>query len=190
MSKVTIGARTLLFPLPTVLVGAQVDGKANFSAYAWCGIANSSPPMLSVSFQHKRHTLKGVKQNGTFSVNIPSIELVKETDYCGIVSGRDADKVADCKFNVFYGKLGNAPLITECPVNIECRVVHTLNLGSHEMVVGQIEEIHASDSCLTDGAPDANKVRPFLWAMPPVNQYCAFGAPVGEAFSIGRQVKG
>lgn len=115
MAKVAIGARTLLYPLPTVLVGANIDGKPNFSAYAWCGIVNSRPPMLSVAFQHQHYTLKGVKQNGTFSVNIPSVELVKEADYCGIVSGRDTDKVADCKFNIFYGKLASAPLISECP---------------------------------------------------------------------------
>ena len=86
MDKIAIGARTLLYPLPAVLAGANVDGKPNFSTYAWCGIVNSQPPMLAVSFQHKRHTLKGIKQNGTFSVNIPSAAQVKETDYCGLVS--------------------------------------------------------------------------------------------------------
>ena len=188
MAKVAIGAWTLLYPLPAVLVGANVDDRPNFSTYAWCGIVNSRPPMLSVSFQHHRHTLKGVKQNGTFSVNIPSIELVKETDYCGVVSGRQIDKVADCKFNIFYGKLTNAPLISECPVNIECRVLHILNLGSHEMVVGQIEEIYATDLCLTDGKPDVHKIKPFLWVAPPTNQYWTFGKPIGEAFNIGRQI--
>lgn len=190
MAKVTIGARPLLYPLPTVLVGANVDGKPNFSSYAWCGIVNSSPPMLSVAFQHHRHTLKGVKQNGTFSVNIPSVDLVKETDYCGLVSGKETDKVTDCKFNIFYGKLGNAPLISECPINLECNVVHILNLGSHEMVVGQIEEVYATDSCLNNGELDVTKIKPFLWVTRPTNQYWEFGQPIGEAFSIGKQVKG
>ena len=190
MGKVAIGARTLLYPLPTVLVGANVDGKANFSAYAWCGIVNSSPPMLSVAFQHHRHSLKGIKQNGTFSVNIPSVELVKETDYCGLVSGRETDKVADCKFNIFYGKLTNAPLINECPVNLECHALHILNLGSHEMVVGQIEEVYVTDSCLTDGEPDVTKIKPFLWVFRPTNQYWEFGKPIGDAFSIGKRLKG
>ena len=189
MAKVSMGARTLLYPLPTVLVGANVDGKPNFSTYAWCGIVNSNPPMLSVAFQHQRHTLKGVKQNGTFSVNIPSVELVKETDYCGTVSGRETDKVADCKFSIFYGKLANAPLISECPINLECRALHILNLGSHEMVVGQIEEVYATDSCLTDGEPDVTKIKPFLWVTHPTNQYWTFGKPIGEAFSIGRQME-
>ena len=189
MAKVTIGARTLLYPLPTVLVGASVDGKPDFSAYAWCGIANSRPPMLSVAFQHQRHALKGVKQNGTFSVNIPSVELVKETDYCGITSGRETDKVADCKFNIFYGKLTNVPMISECPINLECNALHILNLGSHELVIGQIEEVYATDLCLTDGEPDVTKIKPFLWVTSPTNQYWEFGKPIGRAFNIGKQIK-
>jgi len=189
MAKVAIGARTLFYPLPAVLVGANVDGKPNFSIYAWCGIVNSNPPMLSVSFQHHRHTLKGVKQNGTFSVNIPSVDLVKETDYCGIVSGRDTDKVANCKFNIFYGKLTTAPWISEGPINLECRVLHILNLGSHEMVIGQIEEVHVTDSCLTDGEPDVTKIKPFLWAISQKEQYMEFGKSIGMSFSIGKQIK-
>ena len=190
MAKVAIGPRTILYPLPAVLVGAQVDGEPSFSTYAWCGIVNSIPPMLSVSFQHKRHTLKGVKQNSVFSVNIPSVELVKETDYCGLVSGRDTNKITDCKFNIFHGKLTGAPLISECPVNLECRALHILNLGSHEMVVAQIEEVYATDSCLTDGEPDVDKINPFLWVTGAKNQYMAFGKAIGNAFITGKQLKG
>jgi flavin reductase (DIM6/NTAB) family NADH-FMN oxidoreductase RutF len=190
MAKVVIGARTILYPLPAVLVGANVDGKPNFSTYAWCGIVNSNPPMLSVSFQHHRHSFKGVKQNGTFSVNIPSVELVKETDYCGLVSGRETDKVADCKFNVFYGKLTTAPMISECPINLECRALHILNLGSHEMVVGHIEEVYATDLCLTDGKPDVTKIKPLLFVDSPTSQYWDFGKPIGAGYSIGKQIKG
>jgi len=190
MGKIAIGARIILYPLPAVIVGAQVDDKPNFSTYAWCGIVNSNPPMLSVAFQHKRHTLKGVKQNGTFSVNIPSVGMVKETDYCGLVSGKDTDKVANCGFKLFYGKLTNAPLIDECPINLECRAIHILNLGSHEMVVGQIEEVHATESCLTNGEPDVEKIQPFLWVTRPDNQYRTFGKHIGDAFNIGRQLQG
>jgi flavin reductase (DIM6/NTAB) family NADH-FMN oxidoreductase RutF len=189
MAKTAIGARTILYPLPVILAGSNVDGKPNFSAYAWCGIVNSRPPMLSVAFQHKRYTLKGVKQNGTFSVNIPSMEQVKETDYCGSVSGRDTDKVAECKFHIFYGKLENAPLISECPVNLECRVLHILNLGSHEMVIGQIDEVYVTDTCLTDGEPDVTKIKPFLWITSPTDQYWEFGNPICFSNSIGKQKK-
>jgi flavin reductase (DIM6/NTAB) family NADH-FMN oxidoreductase RutF len=189
MAKVSLGSRTIMYPHPAVLVGAVVDGKPNVSTYAWCGIVNSSPPMLSVAFQHKRHTLKGIKQTGSFSVNIPSVDLVTETDYCGVVTGRETDKVADCKFNIFYGNLGNAPLITECPVNIECQAMHILNLGSHDLVIGEIIEVHVTDACLTDGEPDINKIKPFLWGGWPDNQYYDFGQPIGAAFNIGKQFK-
>jgi flavin reductase (DIM6/NTAB) family NADH-FMN oxidoreductase RutF len=75
------------------------------------------------------------------------------------------------------------------PVNIECRALHILNLGRHEMVVGQIEEVYATDSCLTNGEPDVTKIQPFLWVPPPTNQYWTFGKPVGETFSMGRKLK-
>jgi flavin reductase (DIM6/NTAB) family NADH-FMN oxidoreductase RutF len=189
MPKVTLGPRTLLYPLPTILVGANVDGKPNFMAAAWCGIVNSSPPMLSVSLQHQRHTLKGIRQNKTFSINVPSIDLVKETDYCGTVTGAGTNKVADCRFKIFYGKLTTAPLIDQCPVNLECRVAQMLDLGSHVCILGQIEEVFITDSCLTNGEPDADKIRPFLRAAGAGNKYREFGNPIGEAFGIGRQIK-
>ena len=103
MSKIPLGPRPLLYPMPTVLVGSNVDGKPNFMAVAWCGIVNGRPPMISVALQHPRHTLKGVRQNNTFSVNVPSVDLVKETDYCGIITGTKTDKVADCKLKIYYG---------------------------------------------------------------------------------------
>jgi flavin reductase (DIM6/NTAB) family NADH-FMN oxidoreductase RutF len=158
-------------------------------AAAWCGIVNSRPPMLSVSLQHQRYTLKGVRQNNTFSINMPSADLVKETDYCGMVTGARTNKVADCRFEVFYGKLATAPLIEQCPVNLECRVAQMLDLGSHICILGQIEEVYITDFCLTDGEPDADKIRPFLRAAGAGNHYRAFGNPIGEAFSIGEQIK-
>lgn len=189
MAKVAIGPRTLLYPLPAVLVGANVEGKPNFMAAAWCGIVNSTPPMLSVSLQHHRHTLKGIKANNTFSVNVPCADMVMETDYCGIVSGSTTDKVATCKFNIFYGKLGNAPLISECPVNLELRVVHLLGLPSHAMIIGQVEEIHVTDSCLTNGEPDVDKMQPFLWVTQPTNEYRTIGKFIGKGWSVGRELK-
>ena len=189
MPKVTVGPRPLLYPMPTVLVGANVSNKPNFMAVAWCGIVNGQPPMISVSLQPARYTLKGIRENKTFSVNIPSVDLVKETDYCGLITGARTDKTADCKFDVFYGKLATAPLIDQCPVNLECRVVNMLNLGSHIQVIGQIEEVHVTDSCLTQGRPDVEKIRPFLWVIEQSNDYREFGEPIGKAFSIGKQVK-
>ncbi|MFC1910925.1 flavin reductase family protein [Chloroflexota bacterium] len=189
MAKVKLGPMPLIYPMPALLIGSSIDGKADFMAAAWCGIANGRPPMISVGLQHHRHTLKGILQNRSFSVNVPSVDLAAEADYCGIASGANTDKSADCGFKVFYGKLKEAPLIEQCPVNLECVLVHTLNLGSHLLVIGQVEEAHVTDSCLTDGKPDVDKIKPFLFVTEPFREYREFGKTIGKAFSIGKKVK-
>ena len=189
MDKVKMGPTTLVYPMPVFLVGADVDGKPNFMALAWGGIANGTPPMISVAVNLNRHTLKGIRQNSTFSVNIPSVDLVAEADYCGIRSGSKTDKVDVCQFRVFYGRLGNAPLIEQCPVNLECQVMHILELGSHALVVGRIEETHVSDDCLTEGQPDVDKMKLLLYIGSPVRRYQAFGEVVAEAYSVGRELE-
>ena len=117
MKKVELAPDRLMYPRPTLLVGSNVDGKANFMAVGGGGVANAGPPMIAVPIRHHQYTLKGILQNMTFSVNTPSVDLIKETDYCGIVSGANIDKSKVCGFNVFYGKLKTAPLIEQCPLN-------------------------------------------------------------------------
>jgi len=174
----------------TLLIGANVDGKPNFMAVAACGIANGEPPMISIAIRHQQYIQKGIRQNLTFSVNIPSIDLVKENDYCGSVSGSKVNKAEVCQFKVFYGKLGSAPLIEQCPVNLECKVVHILDLGSHSLIVGRVEETHVSDNCLTDGKPDVNKIKPLIYARDPARQYLDFGKVTAKAYSVAQELKG
>jgi len=189
MGKILMGPKTLLYPMPVILVGTHVDEKPNFMAVAWCGIANGEPPMVSVAIRHTRHTHKGVMQNLTFSVNIPSTDMVRETDYCGLVTGAKVNKVEVCHFRVFYGKLGNAPLIEQCPVNLECKVMHILDLGSHSLVVGRIKETYISETCATDGKPDFNKIKPLTYVTQPARHYQTLGEVVAKAFNIGRKLK-
>ena len=189
MAKILKGPQTWLYPMPVVLVGANVDGKPNFMAVAWCGIAGGKPPAISIAMAPGRYTYRGIRQNLTFSANIPSVDLMRETDYCGLASGSGVDKAKVAGFDVFYGKLGNAPLIEQCPINMECRVVHILELGSHSLVVGRIEETHASEDCLTDGDPDVNKIKPLIYAVSPARKYHAFGEVIAKAFNIGKELK-
>lgn len=188
MAKIPIGPQTLIYPMPVLLIGANVDGKPNFMTVAWGGIANGDPPMISVAIRHQRHTLQGVRQNWTYSVNVPSSDLVKETDYCGIKSGSRVDKVEVCKFKVFYGNLSTAPLIEQCPINMECKVMHILDLGSHSLVIGRIEEVHVSEDCLTDGKPDAKKIKPLIYTGSPDSQYLDFGKVIAKSHTIGREL--
>jgi flavin reductase (DIM6/NTAB) family NADH-FMN oxidoreductase RutF len=186
MTKKTLGPLPLIWPHPAVLVGANVDGKPDFAAVAWTGVAASNPAAVTIALQHHRYSLKGIYQNRTFSVNIPSVSLVKETDYCGLVSGADTDKVKDCKFKVFYGVLKTAPLIEQCPINLECEVLNITNLGSHHLVVGKVAEAYLSEECLTDGKPDIAKVKPFAFGP---GKYYALGEAFADAFKIGWEIK-
>jgi flavin reductase (DIM6/NTAB) family NADH-FMN oxidoreductase RutF len=189
VDKILMGPQSLIYPMPVILVGANVDDKPNFMAVAWCGIANAEPPMVSVAIRPERYTHRGIKQNSTFSVNVPSTDLVKETDYCGIESGSKANKVEVCNFDVFYGKLGNAPLIEECPINLECKVMHTLNLDTHSLFIGRVEETHISKGCLTNGKPDVKKFKAFIYTTDLDYHYQALGEVVARAFSIGKELK-
>jgi flavin reductase (DIM6/NTAB) family NADH-FMN oxidoreductase RutF len=114
---------------------------------------------------------------------------MKEADYCGVTSGAKVDKVKVCQFTVFYGKLSTAPLIEQCPINIECRVLHSLELGSHTLYVGQIEEVYVSSDCLTDDRIDMNKVNPLAFLGDPLRRYHTVGAFQGKSHSIGLELK-
>jgi flavin reductase (DIM6/NTAB) family NADH-FMN oxidoreductase RutF len=189
MKKLTFGPQTIDYPLPVFLLGASVQGKPNFMTVAWGNIANSEPPMFGVAIRHTHYTCHGIQENRTFSVNLPSTHLVKEADYCGIVSGANENKVVACNFRIFYGKLETAPLIEECPVNVECEVVHELKLGSHILFIARIEETHFSDECLTDGHPDIHKIKPIVYNRSGIKTYHRVGEMLAPAFSIGRQVE-
>jgi flavin reductase (DIM6/NTAB) family NADH-FMN oxidoreductase RutF len=184
MKKVKMGPDTLLYPMPAVLVGAMVNEKANFMTAAWCGIAASTPPAISVGIRKARYTYDGIVACGTFSINIPSADLAHQVDYCGIYSGHRRDKSQI--FQVWYGKLNTAPLIQECPVNLECKVIHTLDLKSHVLFIGQIEETYLNSECISDGKPDPTKINPLIYATGSA-QYFRLGEIAGRAFRMGKE---
>jgi len=191
MKKIGLDLGSMLFvapAMPVLLVGADVKGKPNFLTVAWSGVACGEPLMLSIPIRHSRYTLKGVKEHNTFSVNVPSANMVKEADFCGIFSGSKVDKVKTCNFSISYGKVASAPFIEQCPVNLSCSVKQMLDLGSHVLVIGAVEEIMVSENCMTDGKPDVTKIKPFLYVTTPTRQYLGMGEYLGDAFSVGKSL--
>lgn len=183
--KIQVGARNcLLCPMPVTLVGANVNGKPNYNTIAYVGIITHNS--ISVGMSKRHYTNAGIKENKTFSVNIPSVEMVKETDYCGIVSGKDVDK--SNLFETFYGDLKTAPMITECPVNIECRLVRTLDFPEADVFIGEIVETHVNEQCMQDNAVDFSKVQPILFVTEERN-YWKLGDRFAEAWKIGEELK-
>jgi flavin reductase (DIM6/NTAB) family NADH-FMN oxidoreductase RutF len=184
MQKMKLGPMPYMSVMPTLLVGATVEGKPNYMTAAWATVACMSPPMVCVALNKGRYTVKGIQENGTFSLNVPSVNQAVETDYCGLVSGFSEDKSR--VFRSFFGTLGTAPLAEECPVNIECRVFRSVDCGSHELYIGEVAEIHADPSCVTDGKLDTAKVNPLIYA-----QYTYFGVgnQVERAFFAGKKYR-
>jgi flavin reductase (DIM6/NTAB) family NADH-FMN oxidoreductase RutF len=163
MDKVSIGNNAFIFPMPVVLLGTQAMGKANFMAVGWVTRVNGSPPLIAVGIGKSKYTPPFIVENGTFSICLPSEDLREKTDYCGIVSGEKADKSQ--LFDVFYGKLETAPMIRECPICLECRLVKAIELPTHDVFIGEIMASYADADCLTDGKPDFAKVKPLLLNM-------------------------
>ncbi|MFZ0005650.1 flavin reductase family protein [Methanoregula sp.] len=182
MDKIEIGF-DFSVPMPVVLVGTQVKGKVNFMTVAWCTRANSDPPMIVCGINRMNYTPEGIVENGTFSVNLPSASLVEKTDYCGLVSGERVDKTE--VFEVFHGILDNAPMIRACPVTLECRLVHTLELPTNFLFVGEICGAYADAHIIKDNRPDFEAIDPLILTMPD-NTYHHLGSTVGEAWNTGK----
>lgn len=168
MSKVQLPGSTALFPVPAVMVSCgNIGFKPNIITIAWTGTVNSDPPMVSVSIRSSRHSYQLVKSSGEFVVNLPQIEQVNALDYCGVASGKTVDKFAEAKLTPVMGTLTYAPLIIECPVNLECIVVRELDLGSHTMFVGEVKHVHIREEFLnTQGRVDHKKLQPVVYCSP------------------------
>ena len=185
MAKIEIDGGRAFYPMPCSVVGANVEGKANYLTVAWFSMVNPEPPYIAIAMNKAHYTNVGIKANGTFSVNIPSVDMVAKTDYCGVVSGRKFDKATI--FETFYGKLETAPMIREFPFNVECRLVQTIELPAEELFIGEIITAYCDESCLTEGAPDLTRINPFILSMPD-KKYRAIGRDVGTAWEIGTKL--
>jgi flavin reductase (DIM6/NTAB) family NADH-FMN oxidoreductase RutF len=184
MEKIALGPMPYMSVMPTLLVGANVNGKPNYMTAAWATVACMAPPMVCVALNKARFTVQGIVENKTFSLNVPSVSGVVEADHCGLVSGSRDDKSK--VFESFYGRLKSAPMAMECPVNIECRVFKSVDCGSHLLYIGEVAEVHADRDCVADGKPDTVATRPIVYAQ---SAYWQVGAQVAKAFSAGKDYR-
>ena len=182
--KTDCGA-AFLYPMPMVLVGSIVGGRANFMAVGWVSRVNFKPPLFGIALG-PHHTNKGIDENKEFSINIPDISLIEKTDYCGLVSGKKTDKSE--LFNVFFGDLTKAPLIEECPVCISLSLFDAVKLPFNTFYIGEPKEVYSEEKYMSDKTLDIKKVNPFTLTMPD-NNYWSVGDNLGKAWSIGKNLK-
>ncbi len=182
-----IGPVNALYPMPTTLVGATVDGKPNFLTVAHVGILNhGTPQYLSIGLGKAHHSNAGIHENRTFSICMPSEDLLLETDYCGIVSGRKTDKAA--LFDIFYGTLKTAPMIRQCPVNMELKLHDVLDYPTHDIFIGELVETYADESVMDGGKIDIARLRPLLFDMASA-KYWRLGTTAGRCWNAGKSLK-
>ncbi|MDH4232180.1 MAG: flavin reductase family protein, partial [Nitrospirota bacterium] len=177
MSKITIEKHLFCLPWTQTLLGTHVNGRINFMALDWLTRVNYQPAMLGICVNKVHASNTAIRETGEFSVNIPSVNMVDVTDYCGIVSGNKEDKSG--LFEVFYGELKSAPLIKVCPLNIECRLDRSIELSTNTFFIAEIVNIFTEEKYLENGKPDVKKIQPFLLTMPD-NRFWAVGEQVGN----------
>lgn len=172
--------------MPMVLVGSVVNDRANFMAVGWVSPVNFNPPMITVALGKYHYTNAGIHKHKAFSVNIPGIELMRKVDYCGLVSGEKVDKSK--LFDIFYGDLPHAPMIQQCPLCMECKLLNTIDLPSNTLFIDEIIETYTEEQYLTKGKPEIKKIKPFILTMPD-NNYWKVGENAGRARSIGKDFR-
>ncbi|MDR3265911.1 MAG: flavin reductase family protein [Synergistaceae bacterium] len=187
--KKNLGPKLGIYPTPVVVVGTfDGTGKPNLVTLAWTGICCSEPPMVQISVRKSRHTHAAIVERKVFSVNIPSMKYVVETDYCGIVSGKDVNKFEVAKLTPVRGELTDAPLILEFPVSMECRLVHTLELGSHDMFVGEIVATWVEADIASETKVDAQKIDPLAFMLN--GEYRGLSDLLVPGFTTGKKLIG
>lgn len=151
MAKEVWKPGNMLYPVPAVMVTVG-DGKeiSNIVTIAWAGTINSDPAMVSISVRKSRYSHELLTKNGEFVINLISRELTYAMDYCGVKSGRDVDKFAEMKLTKGEAKTVSVPIITESPVNIECKVTQVLELGSHDMFLAEVTAVQIDDKYLDE----------------------------------------
>lgn len=142
---------TLLSPVPAVMVTCQgANTRPNIITISWAGTVCSEPPMLSISVRPDRYSYEMIKETGEFVVNVPDRRVTKEADLCGVISGRDRDKFHETGLTQGRAETVKPPIIMECPINIECKVAQTIELGSHVMFIANVTSIQVSEHLIDD----------------------------------------
>ena len=186
--KKSLGAKTIAFPVPAWAIGTyNAEGRANVMTAAWAGICCSKPPCMAVSLREATSTHGNLVARQAFAISIPSEDQVREIDYIGLVSGRAHDKFTELGLTPARAEHVDAPYIEEFPVIIECKLLHTIELGLHTQFVGEIMDVKVEEAILDEkGQADSGKARPIVFS-PSDRSYRGLGEFLGKAFSIGKE---
>jgi flavin reductase (DIM6/NTAB) family NADH-FMN oxidoreductase RutF len=186
MKKIFEQKNLFCLPWALTILGTHLNGKVNLMALDWLTRVNANPAMIGICVNKNNASHGAIVDTREFSVNLPKVEMVEKTDYTGLVSGKHVDK--SNLFEVFYGELKSAPMISECPLTMECKLSQAVDLPTNSFFIAEIINIYIEDEFLSEGKPDMKKIRPFLLTMPD-NNYWAIGENIGKAWSAGKKFR-
>ncbi len=187
--KKSLGAKTLAYPAPVWVIGTyDKAGKPNVMTASWAGICCSEPPCAAVALRKATYTYGNIVNREAFTINVAPESYVKQADYFGIVSGAREDKFAKTGFTPVKAEHVDAPYVDEFPLILECRLIHSIEIGLHTQFIGQIMDVKADEEVLgEEGNPEMDKVRPVIFG-PGIRKYYGLGEFLGKGFTIGKEI--
>ena len=150
MSKIQWKGSTLLAPVPAALVSCGTMENPNALTVAWTGITCSDPPMTYISVRPERYSYEIIKNSGEFVINLTTGAMARATDFCGVRSGREIDKLAAAGLTAEPANGVSAPVITQSPLSLECKVRQIIPLGSHDMFLAEIVAVDVEEKLLDE----------------------------------------
>jgi flavin reductase (DIM6/NTAB) family NADH-FMN oxidoreductase RutF len=188
--KVSLGARTWIIPTPVWVIGSyDKDGKPNVMTSSWVGISCSKPASLMTCLREATYTHGNIMERKAFTVNIASESYAHYAAYVGRVSGRDVDKFEKTGLTPVKSTLVDAPYIKEFPMVIECKLTQTVELGMHTMFIGEIMDIKADRSILSEeGVPDIEKLKPFVFT-PGSSKFYGMNKLIGNVSDLAKEAE-
>ncbi len=187
--KKSLGAKTLVYPAPVLVVGTyDKAGKPNVMTASWGGICCSQPPCVAVSLRPATYSHGNILERRAFTLSIPPEKYVQPVDYFGLVTGRNCDKLAAAKLTPVKSTLVDAPYVKEFPLVLECKLVRVVELGLHTQFIGEVIDAKADESIIGEGgAVDIRKLQPLVFT-PDTQDYYGIGKFVAKVFSAGKDI--
>ncbi len=177
--KRSMNPSTAVAPCPVVLLSVAGKDRPNIITLSWVANVCSRPPSIVAGIRPERHSYEMVKEAKEFVLNIPSTDQFEGTEFAGTKSGRNYDKFTECGFTPEPASKINAPMIKECPINIECKTTQVIPLGAHHLFIAEIVAVHIDESALDEkGRFDPSKVPLFTYI--PLN---------GQYWTLGKQIQ-
>jgi flavin reductase (DIM6/NTAB) family NADH-FMN oxidoreductase RutF len=187
--KKSLGAKTIIYPSPVLIVGTyDKDGRPNAATVAWGGLCCSKPPAVAIALRKVTYSYDSIVEQKAFTVNIPHEKYTTEADYFGLACGKDIDKFAKTGLTPVKSEIVNAPYIDEFPIVLECKLIHTIEIGLHTQFIGEILDVKADEDVLGEnGLPAVDKTKPIL-VCPSDLEYHAVGKYIAKAFEVGKEL--